>query len=85
MKPTLLIGASLLLTACGAAQNASHTSQTHTPMLGMANPASVFCIEQGGTSENRKNADGAAYALCHLPDGSVIEEWELFRSKNAPR
>lgn len=51
--------------------------------VGMANPASEFCIKQGGRLEPKKDAEGNAYALCHLPDGTIIEEWALFRSQNS--
>lgn len=50
-------------------------------MVGMANPASTFCIQQGGTLEIRKDAEGNQIGFCKLPDGTVVEEWEFFRSK----
>ncbi|WP_293712509.1 DUF333 domain-containing protein [Stenotrophomonas sp. UBA7606] len=45
----------------------------------MANPASEHCVKKGGKLEIRKNAEGAEYGVCHLPDGSQVDEWELFR------
>lgn len=48
--------------------------------VGMANPASVFCEQQGGRSEIRKNTDGSEYGVCRLPDGRVVEEWAYFRA-----
>lgn len=30
--------------------------------------------------EIKKDKDGGEYAICHLPDGRSIEEWELFRA-----
>ncbi|MGS0978263.1 putative hemolysin [Burkholderia glumae] len=45
----------------------------------MANPASVYCESLGGRSVSVKDKDGAAYAICHLPDGTQIEEWALYR------
>jgi putative hemolysin len=48
--------------------------------VGMPNPASVHCTELGGKVEIRRDAKGET-GYCHLPDGRVIEEWELFRSK----
>jgi uncharacterized protein len=57
---------------------------SHTPPekpVGMANPASVFCAEQGGKVEIRRGTDGET-GYCHLPDGRVVEEWEFFRSQN---
>lgn len=48
--------------------------------IGMANPASVHCQDQGGRLEIRTNPDGGQTGWCHLPDGRVIEEWEFFRA-----
>lgn len=51
-------------------------------MVGAPNPASEFCMKQGGKLEVKKDKDGAEYALCHLPDGTVVEEWAYFRQHN---
>ena len=69
----------LLSTAALAACSADKTGQ-EGPAVGIANPASEFCVKQGGKSEMKKDKDGGEYALCHLPDGSVVEEWAYFRS-----
>ena len=47
---------------------------------GIANPASVFCIEQGGRVVIVDETDGQV-GYCELPDGRRIEEWEYFRSQ----
>ncbi|ORX37418.1 hypothetical protein BD324DRAFT_579295 [Kockovaella imperatae] len=49
----------------------------------VANPASVYCIEIGGTLEIRKDGEGNEVGYCKLPDGSEVEEWELFRTAHA--
>lgn len=69
----------LLSTAALAACSADKAGQEN-PAVGMANPASEFCVKQGGKLEMKKDKDGGEYALCHLPDGSAVEEWEYFRS-----
>lgn len=71
----LLASALLLLSACGSAP-----APEQTPAQ-IANPASAYCVSQGGTLEIVTNADGQV-GMCHLPDGSVVEEWELYRSAN---
>ena len=77
IKPAVLsIAAATVLAACGT------SGKEDAPMVGAANPASEFCVKQGGKSEVKKDKDGAEYALCHLPDGTVIEEWEYFRQHN---
>lgn len=46
----------------------------------LANPASVYCKENGGTLEIVTQEDGSQYGLCHL-DGYSCEEWAFFRSE----
>jgi putative hemolysin len=46
---------------------------------GLANPASVFCEEQGGTVEIVTDAEGNQTGICNLPDGTEVEEWEYYR------
>jgi putative hemolysin len=47
---------------------------------GLANPASVYCVERGGEVEIVDEAGGQV-GYCLLPDGTRIEEWELYRSR----
>lgn len=49
------------------------------PSAGIANPASVNCVEtRGGTLEIKDGPNGQI-GICHLPDGRACEEWGLFR------
>lgn len=50
----------------------------------IANPASVYCIEQGGKLEIVRTEKGDV-GWCVLPDGRHIEEWRFFRARNEPR
>ena len=50
--------------------------------VGLANPASVFCVDQGGQSEIRTADDGSQYGACILADGTEVDEWEYFREHN---
>jgi putative hemolysin len=52
-------------------------------MIGLANPASVFCEEQGGALEIREDVNGT-YGVCIFPDGSECEEWAYFRGECQP-
>jgi putative hemolysin len=55
------------------------TSETATPaVIGMANPADVYCNDIGGMIKTMKEADGW-YSICVLPDGTERESWELYR------
>jgi len=51
--------------------------------VGMANPASVHCEEQGG-SLNIRDEDGGQAGYCVFPDGSECEEWAFFRGECEP-
>lgn len=50
------------------------------PNAGMANPASVYCIDQGGRLEIKDEA-GGQYGICVLSDGRQCDEWEFFRTQ----
>jgi putative hemolysin len=55
-----------------------------TEIIGMPNPASVYCQDQGGNSEIRTEDDGGQYGVCVFPDGSECDEWAFFRGECAP-
>ena len=50
-------------------------------VAGLANPASVKCVQQGGRLEIRHDAKGGEYGVCIFADGRQCEEWALFRDK----
>lgn len=47
----------------------------------LANPASVKCVEDGGTSSIQTKSDGSQYSNCNFPDGSACEEWAYYRGE----
>ncbi len=51
--------------------------------VGIANPASVKCKEDGGDLEIIKSATGE-WGLCTFNDGSICEEWDYFRGDCNP-
>jgi predicted secreted protein/putative hemolysin len=63
------------------------TQQTQTPATptqapaGMANPASVYCGDVGGTLEIKTDAAGGQYGMCNFQNGTSCEEWALFRGE----
>lgn len=48
---------------------------------GLANPASTNCINKGGKSEIRTNADGSQTGYCLFENGQECEEWSFFRNE----
>ena len=44
----------------------------------LANPAAVYCEEQGGTLDMRTFTDGVK-GFCLFDDGSECDEWDFYR------
>ena len=53
-------------------------------LIGMPNPASVHCIDQGGISKMEKDAFGNTYGVCVFKDNRQCGEWALFRGECPP-
>lgn len=70
----VLLVAALALASCG-----DGNEDDNGPDSGLANPASVFCEEQGGNVEIVTDPAGNQGGICRLPDGTEIEEWEYYR------
>lgn len=88
MKTTRLIIAALMvgsfMAACGG-DDAPVTTNPPTTDGGtqVANPASQYCLDQGGTLEIVDETAGQV-GYCNLPDGTRIEEWEYFNTSQSP-
>lgn len=67
-----LLAVLILLAGCAP------TREPAAPVIGMANPASVSCIDNGGRSEIR-NTPAGQIGVCVFSDGRQCEEWALFR------
>ena len=79
-KSATLAASALLLSACAAppAPSTPDKSTAAVRSVGLANPASVFCIQQGGKLRMVKTSQGE-HAMCILADGREVEEWAYFR------
>ena len=49
----------------------------------LANPAAVFCVDQGGRFEIRE-ADAGSRGFCILPDCTAVDAWTYFREQSQP-
>ncbi len=68
----VLIGLLVLsMTAC---------EETKDDNVQIANPASTFCIENGGTLDIKDGDDGQ-YGVCTISNGQECEEWAYFRGE----
>lgn len=69
----------VLLAACSGVQPEPEKQE-----VGMPNPVSVFCEENGGVLEIREDASGGQYGVCIFPDNNECEEWAYFRGECSP-
>lgn len=77
MRNLMLMG---FIVAVGTACSTSPQQDSITPpKVGLANPASAYCIAQGGQLHIQNEANGQV-GYCTLADGQVVEEWALFRA-----
>ena len=77
MNRIILVGLlviSVSLAGCGEDENDD---------AGLANPAAVYCLEQGGTLEMRTDEAGTS-GFCIFDDGSECAQWAYFRAECAP-
>ena len=58
------------------------TEESTEQTVWMANPASVYCEEQGGTLTIVEDAEGNQSGMCKLADGTEVEEWEYYRANH---
>ena len=76
----------LVILVCGCTQQAvpspgTNTSAATQTVIGMPNPASVYCEQAGGTLEIKKDNSGNEYGMCTFKNGTSCEEWALFRNE----
>lgn len=82
------MGALLLVAGCGSDATSSSTAASQTASsdtvadstVGVPNPASVYCEEQGGEVVIVTAADGSQSGRCRLPNGTEVDEWEYYRA-----
>ncbi len=59
------------------------TTQEENQNIGIANPAAVYCKEQGGKEETKTFASGQK-GFCVFTDKSVCDEWDFYRGDCKP-
>jgi putative hemolysin len=65
-------------------QETSDSTATDISQVGIPNPASVNCTQNGNKLEIRTAADGSQSGVCVFPDSSTCEEWAYFRGECGP-
>jgi putative hemolysin len=78
MTRKILVGTAAV--ALGLAAVACGGDDDSNDQVGLANPASVFCVDQGGKVVIEDTADGQV-GICEI-DGQRVEEWEYYRANH---
>ena len=77
---TFLLGACTTLQPAIPAQPTQPAPQPTQPGTAeIANPASVNCVNQGGTLKIETKPDGSQYGVCLFEDNLQCEEWAMLR------
>jgi putative hemolysin len=79
----LLVMALALLWLMACTPTAEEPTAEPDEPIGMPNPASVYCEEQGGRVEMRTDENGTL-GVCIFEDGSECEEWAYYRGECSP-
>jgi putative hemolysin len=58
----------------------TYTGASTIPSASIANPASTYCINHGGTLQIKTSPAGQ-YGMCTFSNGSQCEEWQFFRGQ----
>ncbi len=74
---SLLLIVLIILAGCKSHTKVSTVSNDSQ----MANPASVHCIDDGGSLEIRTAQDGSQAGYCIFENGSECEEWAFYRGE----
>ncbi|WP_321792681.1 DUF333 domain-containing protein [Caballeronia sp. J97] len=76
---SLAAASALFLSSCVA----DASKDQPAARTGLPNPASVNCVQRGGTLEIVKTAEGEA-GICRFPNGRQCDEWALMRGECSP-
>ncbi|MFH1896456.1 MAG: peptidylprolyl isomerase [bacterium] len=70
--------------AVSSERTQTEQTQEATESAGLANPASVYCKEQGGISVNQETPQGTK-TQCQFTNGAICDEWDFFHRKCFPQ
>ena len=58
-----------------------NTADEKERLIGIPNPAAVYCAKLGYKYETRKNEYGGEYGVVIFPDGTECNDWSFFKGK----
>lgn len=74
----------ILFLAVGAAMTGCSTKKADDGQPAatvLPNPAATFCVENGGSYEIHRAAEGSESGVCILADGAEVDAWDYFQKE----
>lgn len=76
---SLIIVLAAVLSACAIGTTTDIATPDASATVGLANPASTNCVEQGGQLMIETDGSGGQYGVCVFDDNRQCEEWAMMR------
>ncbi|MEZ4519256.1 MAG: DUF333 domain-containing protein [Chloroflexota bacterium] len=76
---SLIIVLAAILSACAIGTTTDIETPDASATVGLANPASTNCVEQGGQVMIETDGSGGQYGVCVFDDNRQCEEWAMMR------
>ncbi len=81
IKAPFSTGCLLLALTLGTAASADEPgTPPDKASMELANPAAVFCVDNGGSYEIRSGTKGQ-FGVCKLADGREVDAWDYLREE----
>ncbi|MFA6436232.1 MAG: DUF333 domain-containing protein [Candidatus Gracilibacteria bacterium] len=79
-RPTFFCGIFFILLSTFILSGCTNNTDTASDNTGLANPASTYCEDQGGTLSIQEKSNGQ-YGVCFFEENRQCEEWALFQGE----
>lgn len=74
-----LVLATAVLAGCERRPDTADKPASDTAGVRLANPASKYCVDKGGTLAIEQDPSGGQFGVCSFPENHQCEEWAMLR------
>ena len=80
----LIIAIVIVIVAAGVIWYFYFNNSVQPEQTSIANPASVYCQDNGGQSKIVTASDGSQSGVCVFANGNQCDEWAFYRGECSP-